>query len=288
MRRIEGASRAGRPSRSTNTIKIKSSQQGNTINTRNSKTQGIGQALGQGTKKINSRQRAKGRQPNRKRFEQAPLKNRGRNKTLDSLHKSHNSSHIFSSCTAVIFMAATKQNRIRQQRRLNKQGSASFGAVKLVTANRNQVCVKLVDVVERLLAKPLHSVRVKTNPKATTNSTQRSYRLNRSGLIVGSHDRNQDSIVMDSFHQILWVNAPIRINREYGLLKPLIIHKIFNSVQNRVMLHSGGYYVPPFRLQKTSRSADCLIDALCSATCENNLACFTFPYPGNSLPGVIQ
>ena len=55
-----------------------------------------------------------------------------------------------------------------------------------------------------------------------------------------------------------------------------------------MMLYSGCYYMLPIRLQNPGRTADCQIDTLRSATCENNLACFAFPDIGNPFTRVIQ
>src|SRR5215510_15000668 len=85
-------------------------------------------------------------------------KNRLDHKTFQCLSETNNRDKVFSTCPMFIFMAATEKNRVGKQGRLDEKHTSAFWPVEFVAADRNEGGIKLVDVLERLLAEPLHGV----------------------------------------------------------------------------------------------------------------------------------
>ena len=75
--------------------------------------------------------------------------------------------------------------------------------MKFVRADGNQVRIELADGFKRLLAKPLHGVRVKNNSALAANRAQFGHRLDRADFIVGRHDGNQNRVRADRLFQIV-------------------------------------------------------------------------------------
>ena len=55
----------------------------------------------------------------------------------------------------------------------------------------------MIDAVKRFLAEPLYSISMKQNFLLLTNRTKFCNRLNSAGLVIRSHDGNQNCVVPD-------------------------------------------------------------------------------------------
>ena len=86
--------------------------------------------------------------------------------------------HVFGAGAAFIFVAAAKNDGVGMQGRFDKKSASALGPVEFVGANRNQIRVELVNVGERLLAKPLHGVGVKKNSARTADLPEVRHGLN--------------------------------------------------------------------------------------------------------------
>ena len=64
----------------------------------------------------------------------------------------------------------------------------------LVPADRHQICLKLMNVLDRFLAEPLHGIGVKKDAVIAAKPTDFGNGLQRSGFIVGCHDRHELSL----------------------------------------------------------------------------------------------
>src|SRR6266446_5703289 len=85
------------------------------------------------------------------------------NKTLKGVDKAHDRSQVFRARAAFVFVSATPQQRLRQQRGSLKQRSRAFRPVNLMRADRDEVRVELMHVVKRFLSEPLHGIGMKVN-----------------------------------------------------------------------------------------------------------------------------
>src|SRR5207249_8818383 len=98
-----------------------------------------------------------------------PGKHRLTHEALQSLHKADDRRQVFGPGAALMLMTAAHQHRVWQQWRFQVERAGAFWPVNLVRADRNQVGIELVDVLELFLAEPLNGVGVKQYPALAAN-----------------------------------------------------------------------------------------------------------------------
>ena len=87
-------------------------------------------------------------------------------------------------------MAPTEQDGIRMEGRFDIKQAGALGAVKFMTAERDQVGIELVNILKRFLAKPLHGVGMEYDSMVAANPAKLGNGLNGPDLIIGGHDRD--------------------------------------------------------------------------------------------------
>src|ERR1041385_2187624 len=86
--------------------------------------------------------------------------NRLPDKPLQRLDEPDNSGEVFGARAPLVLVAAPKQDRVRQERRFYEQRAGAFRTMKLMSANRDQVGIELVNRPKRFLAEGLNGIRM--------------------------------------------------------------------------------------------------------------------------------
>lgn len=104
----------------------------------------------------------------------------------------------------------------------------------------------MVDVRERLLAEPLHGVRVKQNSTFTAKFAELSDGLDGAVFIIHRLDGNQNGVGTQSPFEFIDSDKTMLIYRQFGDLETLFLPKIFTGVEHGMMFHTAGNNVPTF------------------------------------------
>src|SRR5436190_19548721 len=135
------------------------------------------------------------------------------------------------------------------QGRANVERARAFRTVKFMTANGYKVRVELLNVRERLLAKPLDRVGMEKNSSLATECAYFGDGLNGPDLIVRSHDGNERGLGTQGLTNSLQRHPSVRIDRQVGHVKAFLLPQVFARMQHRVMLYTGCHDVPAFFAQ---------------------------------------
>src|SRR5262249_18833576 len=115
------------------------------------------------------------------------------------LAKADNSGNVQRAGTHAAFVAAAIDDSGDLHARVlptNVEGADVLGGINLVRRDRHQVDVVLVDV-DGDLPDRLHTVGVEENPTLATDLADLTDGLQNANLVVRSHDRDQDRLVID-------------------------------------------------------------------------------------------
>ena len=142
------------------------------------------------------------------------------------------------------------------QRRLDVEQPRSFRPVKFVRAHGNEVGIELRDVRERLLAEPLHGVRVKDDSAFTADCAQLGDGLQRANFIVRRHDGHERGVLADGALQSVRCHAALAIHRQARDGETLFFFEVIKAMQHGVMFHGGSDEMLAFVRQHPRRAED--------------------------------
>ena len=126
---------------------------------------------------------------------------------------------------------------VGEQRRTNEERAGTFGSVEFVGANRNQIRFELVNALEGQFSEGLDRIGVEGDALLTAEASNFGHRLDRSGFVVGGHDRDQRSVGSQCGGDGFGRHSAVVIDRQECEGEPLLRLEVFERVEHRVVFH---------------------------------------------------
>ena len=111
--------------------------------------------------------------------------------------------------------------------------------------------------------------------------------LNRTGLVVGMHDGDEDRVLTNRRVQVLKADQPLTVHRQVGHLESFLL-QLLHGPQDRGMLDGGGDEVPPFLGVAGGDSPDGGVVGLGPPAGEDDLLGQAADEIGDPLPGGLH
>src|SRR5438067_1943998 len=132
---------------------------------------------------------------------------------LASLPQAHGEDDVFGTSTTPRFMPGTVDQRLQRAAGAHVQRPDALGGIELMTSNGQKIDAKLVD--ERGdFADGLCRVRMRQHAMRTSDTADLGNGLERTYLIVGVHNTNQEGLGRDGFADIIRVDHARTVYRE--------------------------------------------------------------------------
>ena len=144
--------------------------------------------------------------------------------------------------------------------------------MEFVGADRDKVGVELMNVCKRLFAKPLDGVGVEDCALLTAKCTQLTHWLDRTDLVVGGHDRDEDGVRAQCLLQCCHTDSAFAVHREPCDLKTFFFRQILEALKCGMVLNCGRNEVPAPVLEQACGAQDRQIIALGAAAGKDDFA----------------
>src|SRR5437870_5342197 len=157
---------------------------------------------------------------------------------LAGLPQAHGEDDVFGTSTTARFMPSTVDQRFQRAAGAHVQRPNALGGIELMTSDGQKIDAKLID--ERGdFADGLRRVRMRQHAMRTSDTADLGNGLERTYLIVGVHNTNQDGLGRDGFTDIIRVNHPCPIYWEIRHLQTLLFQETAGVDRGRVLDRRG-------------------------------------------------
>jgi hypothetical protein len=218
----------------------------------------------------------------------ARVENRHRHESTKRFGKTKDGREILRAGAALVLMRPAEKNGIECQRRSHKQRARTARAMKFVTAYGDEVRMERMDACDGLLAKPLHGIGVKEHTSFATEVADVRDGLQRAGLVVRCHHRDKNGVGSEGVEDILWRDAPRRIDGQECQSETFTASQIVEALENGVMFDGRADEVASLMAACPSGTKDGEIVGLRATTGENEFAGSTLECAGDALPRLIE
>jgi len=154
-------------------------------------------------------------------------------------------------------------------------------------ADGDEIGVERMNRVDRQLAHPLSRVTVEDDLARAAERTDVSHRLQRADLVVGSHDRDQDSVVTQNLSDAGNFEPTVRWNRYKRQFKTFVLREVFQHGQDGRMFNRGRHEVSAAVAQFPRHAEEGQVDRLGCSTRENDLRGLATPPSRHALAVLI-
>src|SRR5712691_5481121 len=161
---------------------------------------------------------------------------------LAGLPQAHGEDDVFGSCTTPRFMPGTVEQRFQRAASAHVKHSNTLGGIKLMTSNGQKIDAKLID--ERGdFADGLRRVRMHQHAMRPRDTADLGNGLERTYLVIGVHNTNQEGLGRDGFADSIRVDHPRPIHREIRHPQILLFQETAGIDRGRVLDRRGNNVV---------------------------------------------
>ena len=107
---------------------------------------------------------------------------------LQGFNHSHNASEVFRTCSPFVFVSTAESDGVRLKRGADVKNPGALWTMKFMRADRHEIGIELLNAFERFFAEPLNGIGMKNYAFFAADSAKLRDRLDRSDLIIGSHE----------------------------------------------------------------------------------------------------